>query len=237
MLHSFCVKNKIQFLFLGHQLDDVAENFLIRLFRGSGLDGLSSIAEILQLEKIQLIRPFLDFTKDDLKSFLQSKKIKWFEDETNQDEKFLRNKIRKFLSSFEDKNLLQKRIKNTADEMSKMRDSFDEEMLDKAKAVLGFKDNKFLLNLKKFNEIEEKIALKILALIAIEISGRNYKPRLEKLKKFYNWILTDKNHKAHDFYGCVAKKFDATSLAIFNSSNAELIKKQELRTILKKLFK
>ena len=240
MLQDHCIENKIKFLFLGHQLDDVAENFLIRLFRGSGMDGLSSIAEILQLEKIQLIRPLLDITKDELKIFLQAQEVKWIEDESNNDEKFLRNKIRKFLNSFEDKNLIQKRIKNTADEMSKMRDSFDEEMLARAKEILKFEDNKLYLNLEKFKKIEEKIALKILALMAIEASGKAYKPRLEKLKIFYNWILTDPHHKPYDFYGCATKKVGVMlSLSKHDSGPQITTTKQtnkQLRTILKRIF-
>lgn len=233
LLCGFCKKNKITDLFLGHHLGDVAENFLIRLFRGSGLDGLSTIAKTSKLNEINLVRPLLDFSKDDLKAFLKSKKIKWFEDKSNEDEKFLRNKIRKFLESFPDQNLIQKRIKNSSDEIAKYRDQFDLAMLEEASKSLVFQNNKFLIDLKKFKKIEEKSALKILALIAIELSGKNYKPRLEKLKIFYDWILHDKFHKPRDFYGCVAKKQnDFLSLSKRNSSD-NIIK---LRTILKNIF-
>jgi len=246
LLYEFCLKNKIEFLFLGHQLEDVAENFLIRLFRGSGLDGLSTISEISEYKKIKLLRPFLNITKDQLKEFLQSKKIKWFEDETNDDEKFLRNKIRKFFNSFSDKNLIQKRIKNSTDEIAQMRDLFDLDLIDKAKEILQFQGDSFLLNLEKFKVIPEKIALKILALTAMEISGKEYKPRLERLKIFYDWILLNKIHKARDFYGCVAKKYDNNSIII--SKKTDLIKSAKtlkskaktpdikLKTILKNLF-
>ena len=229
MLYEFCQENKIEYLFLGHHIGDVAENFLIRLFRGSGLDGLSTMSEILQYQKIKLIRPLLDITKEELQNFLQKQQIQWFEDETNNDEKFLRNKIRNFLNSFEEKNLIQKRIKKTSDEISKMRDVFDEEMLEEAMKTLSFQDNKFYLNLEKFKKIKPEIALKILALTVIEVSGKIYKPRLEKLKKFYDWILFDESHKLRDFYGSKAKKSDKNNLVIFGSKDIEF------RTILKKI--
>lgn len=220
LLYEFCTKNKIEFLFLGHQLEDVAENFLIRLFRGSGLDGLSSIAEVVEFKKIKIVRPLLDCSKDELKKFLQQKKTNWFEDESNLDEKFLRNKIRKFFNSFPDKNLIQKRIKKSSDEIAKMRDIFDEEMLREANEVLKFDQSGFfLLNLERFQKLEEKIALKILALVLMEISGKAYKPRLEKLKNFYNQLLGKSLVKPYSFYGCIAKQQDEVNLVIFRKSD------------------
>ena len=126
ILTNFCKKNDIEFLFVGHHLGDIAENFLIRLFRGSGLDGLSPIQKISEINGIKIIRPFLEISKDELKNYLIAKNIEWFEDESNDDEKFLRNKIRKFLASFDDKNLIEKRIYNASLEISKTRDFFDE---------------------------------------------------------------------------------------------------------------
>ena len=55
LLGKYCQKNNIKLLFLGHQLNDIAENFLIRLFRGSSIDGLSSLKEISNLNDLKLI--------------------------------------------------------------------------------------------------------------------------------------------------------------------------------------
>lgn len=234
LLCGFCKKNKIGFLFLGHHAGDVAENFLIRLFRGSGLDGLSAMAEVSELNQIKLVRPLLDFDKDELKDFLRVKKIKWIEDESNEDEKFLRNKIRKFLESFEEKNLIAKRIKNAAEEISETRDIFNAKMLDEARAVLTLTpERNFLLNLKKFKKIEEKFALKILALVAMEVSGEVYKPRFAKLKGFYEYLVKDGEFKSRNFYGCAVKKFDANNIIISAVERHEM----PFRTILKKLFR
>lgn len=217
LFEEFCQKNKIQYLFLGHHLGDVAENFLIRLFRGSGLDGLSTMSEISNCGKIKLIRPFLEIQKEELQNYLKASKIKWFEDETNDDEKFLRNKIRKFLDSFTEKDLIKKRIKNTSDEISQVRDLFDCKMNEESVGVFEFKENKLFLDLKKFQNLEKKFALKLLALNTAKLAGKAYKPRLEKLKKFYDWILNDPQHKPRDFYGCVAKKYDKVNIVIIKA--------------------
>jgi tRNA(Ile)-lysidine synthase len=238
LLYEFCLKNKIGFLFLGHQLDDVAENFLIRLFRGSGLDGLSTISEISQHKKIKLVRPFLDFNKSDLKDFLTAQKIEWFEDESNADEKFLRNKIRNFFSTFEEKNLIQKRVKSACDEISQMRDLFDKIMLKSAKKLLKKVLNEknqvsFLIDFKRLKKTDEKTALKILALLAMEVSQQNYKPRLKDLKNFYEYLRANQKIKPRNFYGCQILQHDEERLLI---SSQKQITNFYFRTILGKIF-
>ena len=68
LMIDYCKKNQISTIFLGHHLGDIAENFLIRLFRGSSIEGLSSINEINEINKIKLIRPLLNFNKNQLKN-------------------------------------------------------------------------------------------------------------------------------------------------------------------------
>jgi tRNA(Ile)-lysidine synthase len=232
-LHDFCKKEKIKFLFLGHHLGDVAENFLIRLFRGSGLDGLSTISEISDFKKIKLVRPLLDLEKEDLKNFLRSKKIKWFEDESNKDEKFLRNKVRNFFETFSEKNLIQARIKNASDEISKTRDFLDAILLTQAKKILKFnQQNHCLIDLKKFQKTDEKIALKILALLSLEVSQQNYKPRLKELKIFYDYLLKNSKIKPRNFYGCTFEQMsEKTVIAKPQKDVGEFY----FRTILKNL--
>lgn len=224
MLYNFCSKNKIDHLFLGHHLGDVAENFLIRLFRGSQLDGLSAMQEVSQYKKIKLCRPLLNTEKDQLKKYLQAKKIKWFEDESNDDEKFLRNKIRKFFEQFEEKNLIQKRIKNAAETIKESKDFIDDILLREAANCLAFKeDGSFILNLKNYQKISPKIALKILSLTLIEASGNPYKPRLDGLKNFEKNILILKKGKKKNFYGCMAR--------LLNNSEAPSVKTEKLLLI------
>lgn len=236
LLHNFCQKNHIVHLFLGHIQSDIAENFIIRLFRGSGLDGLSSIAKISDYNTIKLVRPLLNVNKDELKNFLQEKNIIWFEDETNQDEKFLRNKIRNFLNTFEDKDVICKRIKNTSDDIAKIRDNFDEEMLKAAADILEMHEERFItINIFQLTELEEKTALKIIALTLMEIGQKPYKPRLEKLQRFYHWIIDNEDHRPRNFYNCIAKSYNENKIAIYNEENPHQ-KIVKFNTIIGKIF-
>ena len=64
LLLNFCNKNKIKFILTGHHRDDQIETFLIRLSRGSGIQGLSSMKKVSSLSNnIKLIRPLLDEKK------------------------------------------------------------------------------------------------------------------------------------------------------------------------------
>ena len=59
-------KLKINNILLGHHLDDLFENFFIRILRGSGLNGLISLDKETQRDAINLIRPLINFNKKDL---------------------------------------------------------------------------------------------------------------------------------------------------------------------------
>ena len=67
LMISFCKDNNIKVLATAHHLRDQAETFLLRLQRGSGLFGLSSMLPVSERDKIVLIRPLLDRSPEDLK--------------------------------------------------------------------------------------------------------------------------------------------------------------------------
>ena len=68
LLSNYCMKNKVKYLITAHHGDDQIENFFIRLLRGSGLSGLSSMPEKIKYNKnLKILRPFLKFEKRDLK--------------------------------------------------------------------------------------------------------------------------------------------------------------------------
>ena len=68
LLVEECKKNNIKNLLLGHHLDDLFENFLIRILRGSGLKGLISLNKNTKYKdnNINILRPLLDLEKKNL---------------------------------------------------------------------------------------------------------------------------------------------------------------------------
>ncbi len=79
----------------GHTANDQAETVLHRLLRGSGIRGLQGIASIRPLdEKVHLVRPLLQLSRDDLLNCLGKLDQPFREDQSNRDRRFTRNRIR-----------------------------------------------------------------------------------------------------------------------------------------------
>ncbi|MCU0235738.1 MAG: tRNA lysidine(34) synthetase TilS [Acidobacteria bacterium] len=74
-----------------HSRSDLAETFFIKLFRGSGLQGLSAI---FQNKEKKIIRPLLIFSEKEILAFLQRNRLECYQDPTNLQQDFLRNRIR-----------------------------------------------------------------------------------------------------------------------------------------------
>lgn len=234
LLVNFCKMRGINLLFTAHHLGDVAENFLIRLFRGSGIDGLSSMSKITEISGILLARPLISRHKSELRNLLVGNNIPWFEDETNLDEKFLRNKIRNFFASFPDCELIQKRVKSASDEIAKARDIVDQIAFSKAKHYLQFIPSVgFVLQMDMVDKIDDNGFLKVMALTLMELGDRKYKPRLVKLKNFCNYLFDDADMSARNFYGVVADKRLKTKSVILKPMKQRDIR---LKTKLKYIF-
>ena len=106
LLSDYCMKNKVKYLITAHHGDDQIENFFIRLLRGSGLSGLSSMPEKTKYhENLKIIRPFLKFEKKNLKYVTLNYFKTYIKDPSNKNEKFLRVRIRKYKKSMEKEGL------------------------------------------------------------------------------------------------------------------------------------
>lgn len=95
LLTTACQKEKINYLFLAHHLEDQVETFWARLCHKSGLDGLCGMNEVGLFQNLFLMRPLLNEKKSDLKAYLKKKNCPWFEDSMNQDEQYERVRWRK----------------------------------------------------------------------------------------------------------------------------------------------
>ncbi len=97
-LKKFSKKRKIENIFLGHHLDDLNETFFMRKIQQSGTAGLSKIF-LSEYKGVKLHRPLIHYTKKQIKNYAICNKLIWFEDRSNLELDYTRNKIRHFLSS------------------------------------------------------------------------------------------------------------------------------------------
>ncbi len=87
-------QNGIRQLVLGHNRDDLAETFLMRLMRGAGLEGLACMSGTDEMDGFRIYRPLLRIGREEIRNALQSEGITWREDSSNESGKYLRNRIR-----------------------------------------------------------------------------------------------------------------------------------------------
>ena len=86
---------------LGHTKDDVAETFLMRLARQSGIDGLAHMERSFEREGVDWTRPLLSLGRAKLRSYLKRHEVEWAEDPSNNDPKFERVRARQVLEALE----------------------------------------------------------------------------------------------------------------------------------------
>jgi tRNA(Ile)-lysidine synthase len=79
-----------------HHKDDLLETFLIRLLRGTGVNGL----DVLNRTDSPFMRPLINFWREEIEEYVKFKELYYFEDESNKDEKYLRNRVRRKLIPF-----------------------------------------------------------------------------------------------------------------------------------------
>lgn len=78
------------YILTAHHADDNIETFLINLIRGTGLKGLTGIPK----HNKNIIRPLLIFSREQINEYAKNNNIKWREDASNQETKYIRNKLR-----------------------------------------------------------------------------------------------------------------------------------------------
>ena len=223
LLLNYCVKHKIKFIMTGHHRDDQIETFLIRLSRGSGIQGLSSMNKMTKLNnKIKLFRPLLNEKKEDL-VFLSKKYYgKIFKDPSNINQKYLRTNIRNLIKQFEKNGIKRDQIINSINNIASTRDTLNSYIQKIEKKCLTMKKDKILLDLKTLLLENNDIQIKILSNSIKHISKNYYPPRARKVLNLISRIKSEKEMKV-TIGGCIINK----------RQNNLIISKEELKKSIK----
>ena len=92
-LYKLTDENKFDYILTGHHLDDNIETIFLNLIRGKKNNSFLGIRE----KHNQLLRPLINFTKDEIKKYALEHNLSWRDDSTNKENKYERNKIRNLI--------------------------------------------------------------------------------------------------------------------------------------------
>jgi tRNA(Ile)-lysidine synthase len=213
-------------LYVAHTLDDQAETFLLRLMRGSGLDGLSAMRAVApypltEFRELRVVRPLLALERADVRAHLEARGHSWLEDAMNAEERFARVRVRKAWSALEGAGLSKQRLAAAASHLARAREAL--ESVTEAvivRACRRWKDG-VQLDRDALVSAPREIGLRALAQLLMIVSGQPYRPRFERLERLFDRLATDSIGGGSTLHGCrvffVPKKdgaFDGKSLAI-----------------------
>ena len=208
LMTSWCKKKGIEKLFLAHHLDDQVETFLMRLGKGSGVDGLAVMNYVTEISSLKLVRPFLEIPKTRFIKILSITNLEWISDPSNFSSDYKRSRIRKILPILSKEGINSKQIGLVIKRMRSAKDALNTQTNILLKKYLSNVDNvAYFLNKELLKDVKEKeILLRVLEKIFMNISGSIYPPRRNKLENIISWILKNNNIKAKTLTGVVVRK-------------------------------
>jgi tRNA(Ile)-lysidine synthase len=230
-------RHGIVHLYVGHTLDDQAETFLLRLSRGSGLDGLSSMRVLAPFpvsgfEDLNLARPLLGTGRADLRAYLKKRRQNWLEDPMNSEARFARSRIRALMPALDAAGLSSARIADAAAHLARARAALElatEAVLARAARPDG---KHVALDAKALAAAPREIGLRALAALLMAVSGEAYRPRFEALERLFDRLAQGKLGNGATLHGCklypaprAAQRFGPETVVLAKESSRKAAKR------------
>ncbi len=198
LLADWCRRRGVLHLLLAHHRDDQAETLLLRLARGSGLDGLAAMAPVAEstAEALsddggvpggpRLLRPLLGVPKAALEASLRAVGQDWIEDPSNASEAFARGRLRRLMPALAPEGLTPARLAATASRLARARAALDDASATLAADAVALHPAGYArVDLAVLLRASPEIALRTLARCLMTVGGGRYTPRLERLERLH----------------------------------------------------
>ena len=218
LMGAWLAKHRIATLFVGHTQDDQAETFLLRLARGSGLDGLAAMRAqapwpVPGFPELSVARPLLGLGRDRLRAHLESLGQAWLDDPMNDDAAFDRVKIRKAQAALAQAGLSPARIAAAASHLARARESLEivtEAVLARAarkwegarKGEARKGEEAVLLDPAVLAAAPREVGLRALASLLMAVGRQAYRPRFESLERLFDRIVGADLRGGATLHGC-----------------------------------
>jgi tRNA(Ile)-lysidine synthase len=194
---TWCHAHHHPVLITGHHRDDQNETFLIAAQRGSGLDGLAGMRPTHTWWGIQVVRPLLMVTKEQIVAEARALGLRWIEDPSNEKMSFLRNRLRAALMD------TPHHLETTIGALTATRDYFDHHVdAFFRQHIQIFPEGYITLPYPALIAQDGEIARRVLKQALRLISGKAVDPRFARLSRA-TWALYQTPKQTLSLHGCI----------------------------------
>ena len=203
LLGAWCCRHGVSQLLLAHHLADQAETFLLRLVRGSGVDGLAAMAAVAERDGLVLMRPLLGVEKSRLSATCDKFNQPWIDDPSNQSERFARVRMRRLMAAFEDEGLSPTRLAATAARMAQAVTALEDASLEcVARAVTFHPQGYAEIDAGQIVTAAREIGLRALSHVLKTVGGGQYRPRYDRLNDVFDALAQGTLQRGRTLAGC-----------------------------------
>ncbi len=212
LIAEWCAAHGIRDVVLAHHQDDQAETFLLRLARGSGVDGLGAMRpatwrwdarEAGAVMPLRLLRPLLVFPKARLVATLRDAGQEWIEDPSNGDVRYARARLRRLMPLLAAEGMTPRRLAATARRMAQARAALETAADALADRAACFDPAGFCrFDPAPLRDAPAEIGLRALVGVLRTVGGARYAPRLERTEALYRALVTGRLDGGRTLAGC-----------------------------------
>ncbi len=169
-----CKKRNIKYIAVAHNKDDQAETVLMRILRGSGMSGLGAMNPVKDIEDFIILRPLIEVTRKEIEYYVKENKLKFRHDSSNDKTIFTRNKVRKELLPYLEKNFnsnVKEVLSNMAENLRLENEFLEKFSNRKFKSVSKIQNGTVSIDIKKFKRQPEAVRKRILRSALKHVKG------------------------------------------------------------------
>lgn len=217
-------ENNIKKVALAHNYDDQVETLLMRILRGTGIDGLAGIS----YKNEKYIRPILNIRRCEIEEYILKNNIPFVEDSTNKESEYHRNKIRNDLLPLLEREYnpnISEAIFNLSEIAKIESDALENLTNNKFEKVAEIKNGKGILNIKKFHDVDRGVRNRIIRKMFEELTGNLMDLSMENVYEVLDLS-----------YGETGKYIDNINGLKIRNSYGELIFEKEVKNVNPNLY-
>jgi tRNA(Ile)-lysidine synthase len=207
LIGYFARKHQRRAVYVAHTRDDQAETFLLRLARGSGVDGLAGMRAVApypapEFLPLAVVRPLLGLDRHALRAFLVARGQPWIDDPMNADGRFARVRIRQAWEQLAVLGLTPARLAETAGHLARARSALETAAEAVLLRVCRPAGQGLAIDPVALAGAPPELGLRALAGVLMAVSANPYRPRFERLTALFTAITAGGLGGGRTLHGC-----------------------------------